>query len=252
MRHLIGCAVAGALCWGAAFAQAPAPSQDTRWTRVAASTVPAEPWEVYRISDTENVFVFRWSGYQSMFVVTPEGVLARDPMSQPQPGRLNLNIAKRYVEEIKRITSAPIKYLVYSHHHFDHAVGGKAFKAEGATVISHRRARQYHEQLGHAEVVPADEVVGDEGRTIVVGGTIVQLVYVGRNHSDNMLVVYLPKERIIHTVDFIGLDWRPTYHSGMADHHLFEWITSMQRVLQMDWDILITGHRYSNRLGKQE
>jgi hypothetical protein len=48
---------------------------------------------------------------QAMFVVTPAGVIATDPISYGRP-----QAAKTYVEEIQKITKAPIKYLIYSHH----------------------------------------------------------------------------------------------------------------------------------------
>src|SRR5262249_18017655 len=67
---------------------------------------------------TDNVYVFRYGGHQSMFIVTPDGVIATDPISQRRP-------AKPYIDAIEAVTKAPIKYVVYSHSHFDHIAGGK-------------------------------------------------------------------------------------------------------------------------------
>ena len=64
------------------------------------------------------------------------GVIATDPISYGRP-----QAAKAYLEEIRKITKAPIKYLIYSHHHYDHIAGGKPFKDAGATVIAHRAPR---------------------------------------------------------------------------------------------------------------
>src|SRR6266545_4418184 len=60
---------------------------------------------------TDNVHVFRYVGHQSMFVVTPEGVIATDPIAYLRP-----QAAKTYIEEIQKITKAPIRYVIYSHH----------------------------------------------------------------------------------------------------------------------------------------
>src|SRR3712207_8399283 len=54
--------------------------------------------------------------------------------------------AVTYVDEIKKITQAPIRYLIYSHHHFDHIAGGKPFKDAGATIIAHKRAKERSEE----------------------------------------------------------------------------------------------------------
>jgi glyoxylase-like metal-dependent hydrolase (beta-lactamase superfamily II) len=47
-----------------------------------------------------------------------------------------------YVDEIKKVTAKPIKYVIYSTIHFDHIAGGKPFKDAGATVLAHTRAKE--------------------------------------------------------------------------------------------------------------
>src|SRR6476661_6400358 len=84
---------------------------------------------------TDNVYIFRYGGHQSMFVVTPAGVIATDPIGERRPA------AKAYIEEIQKITKAPIKYVIYSHSHYDHIAGGKPFKDLGAVFIAHRNAQ---------------------------------------------------------------------------------------------------------------
>ena len=68
---------------------------------------------------TDNVYIFRYGGHQSMFIVTPAGVIATDPISERRP-------AKPYIDAIQAVTKTPIKYVVYSHSHFDHIAGGDA------------------------------------------------------------------------------------------------------------------------------
>jgi hypothetical protein len=57
-----------------------------------------------KVEGTENVYIFRYQNHQSMFVVTPAGVIATDPISYGRP-----QAAKAYVDEIQKITKAPIK-----------------------------------------------------------------------------------------------------------------------------------------------
>ena len=83
-----------------------------------------------KVEGTENVYIFRYGGHQSMFIVTPAGVIATDPISQRRP-------AKPYIDAIQAVTKAPIKYVIYSHSHFDHIAGGKPFKDLGATFVAH-------------------------------------------------------------------------------------------------------------------
>src|SRR5262245_61047655 len=79
-----------------------------------------------KVDGAPNVYMFRYVRHQAMFVVTPEGVIATDPIGLRRPA------AKAYIEEIRKITNAPIKYVIYSHSHFDHIAGGQPFKDLGA------------------------------------------------------------------------------------------------------------------------
>jgi glyoxylase-like metal-dependent hydrolase (beta-lactamase superfamily II) len=188
-----------------------------------------------KVEGTENVYIFRYQNHQSMFVVTPAGVIATDPISYGRP-----QAAKAYVDEIQKITKAPIKYLIYSHHHYDHIAGGKPFKEAGATVIAHKRAKERLAVLKGLDVVIPDETV-DNKRTITLGGTTLELHYLGRNHSDSSLVMFLPKEKIIFAVDFNALGSVPS-RLAVNDSYPIEWEASLKKTLALNWERMIPGH----------
>src|SRR5436190_11536115 len=144
--------------------------------------------ETKKVDGTEGVYIFRNGGHQSMFIVTPQGVIATDPIAYGRPTG-----GQTYVDEIKKVTDKPIKYLIYSHHHFDHIAGGKPFKDAGATVIAHKRAKERLAPLGDPNTVLPDETFDDK-KTIQLGGTTLELSYHGLNHSDSNIVMRLPKE----------------------------------------------------------
>jgi glyoxylase-like metal-dependent hydrolase (beta-lactamase superfamily II) len=186
-----------------------------------------------KVEGTENVYIFRYENHQSMFVVTKAGVIATDPISLRRPA------AKAYIEEIRKITQAPIKYVIYSHAHYDHIAGGKPFKDLGATFIAHKNAKARIVELKPADVVVPDQVV-DKQKTIDLGGTKLELFYVGKNHSDSTLVMRLPKEKIIFTVDWIPLG--AIQFREMADTYIPDIEEGLKKVIAMDWDKLIAGH----------
>ena len=205
--------IAGALA-GPALAQAPTPS----------------PFATTKVTD--NVYIFRYGNHQSMFVVTPAGVIATDPISERRP-------AKPYIDAIQAVTKAPIKYVIYSHSHFDHVAGGQPFKELGAVFVAHRNARDRIAALKPPDVVIPDQAVEGK-RNVALGGTTLELNYVGRNHSDSTLVMRLPKEKIVFTVDWIpiqGIQFR-----GMADTYVPDIEDSLKKVIAMDWETLIPGH----------
>ncbi len=240
-RVTIAAGAALALAAGVAIAQQPAPQQPP------AQAAPARPAiQTYKVDGTEGVYVFRNVGHQAMFVVTADGVIVTDPVAYGRP-----NGGQQYLDEIRKVTDKPVRYVIYSHHHYDHIAGGKVFKDAGATFIAHERAAMRLRMLGDPHTVLPDETVGDRGRTITLGGTTLELTYHGLNHSDSTLVMRLPKERIVFIVDTIPVGTVPG--RGMIDMYPLETEAFMKQVLALDWDRLIPGHPApGDRLGTKK
>lgn len=200
----------------------------------AAQAQQPPPFETKRVEGTENVYVFRYGNHQAMFVVTRDGVIATDPIGYGRPQAVTT-----YIDEIKKVTDKPIKYLIYSHHHFDHIAGGKPFKDAGARIIAHRRAK---ERLAIIQdpATPLPDEVFDKRRVINLGGTTLELTYLGLNHSDSTIVMRLPQEKILFAVDFLPVGQVPG--RGMIDFYPLEAEQSIKQVLAMDWQQLIPGH----------
>jgi glyoxylase-like metal-dependent hydrolase (beta-lactamase superfamily II) len=215
--------------------------------RALAQQAPAPappPFATRKLSDT--VYLFRYGGHQSIFVVTPDGVIATDPIGYLRPPAV-----RTYIDEIRKVTQAPIKYVVYSHHHYDHIAGGRPFKELGATFVAHRNAKTRLEALKYADAVIPDEVV-DEERVLELGGVRMELRFVGRNHSDNSLVMLLPKDKLLFTVDFIPIE--ALQFRDMPDGFLPDWFDSLDRVIALPgWDQMVPGHPYAGgRFGTRD
>jgi len=191
--------------------------------------------ETKKVDGTDNVYVFRNGNHQAMFVVTLDGVIATDPVAYGRP-----NGGQQYVDAIKKVTDKPIKFLIYSHHHFDHIAGGKAFKDAGATIVAHQRAKERLAVLQDPHTPLPDQTVTDQGHTISLGGTQVELKFVGLNHSDSTLVMLLPKEKIVFVVDLIPVGSMPG--RGLIDFYPLEAEDSIKKIIAMDWERLIPGH----------
>jgi glyoxylase-like metal-dependent hydrolase (beta-lactamase superfamily II) len=205
-----------------------------------AQQAAAPPFATSKVTD--NVYIFRYGNHQSMFIITPAGVIASDPISERRP-------AKPYIDAIQAVTKARIKYVIYSHSHFDHIAGGKPFKDLGATFVAHANAKARIAALKPDDVVIPDQAV-DGKKNVTLGGTTLELNYVGKNHSDNTLVMRLPKEKIIFTVDWIpveGIQFR-----GMADTYIPDIEEGLKKVIAMDWETLIPGHPRAGRQTNRE
>jgi glyoxylase-like metal-dependent hydrolase (beta-lactamase superfamily II) len=137
-------------------------------------------------------------------------------------GPLNQQRSLAVIAEVKStFPNKPIRYLVNTHNHFDHLGGVRTFVAEGATVITDDRNRNFYQrvvlapqsrtlqpdrlsQRPFAPTGPGQLQVQTftDHYTITDGNQTIELHHVdGLNHSDNMLVAYLPKEKILINAD---------------------------------------------------
>ena len=176
-----------------------------------------------------EVYRFRNQNHYSVFAVTPAGVIATDPINADAARWLKAEIAQRF--------NQPVRYVVYSHDHADHISGGEVF-ADTAMVMAHENAKAAI--IGERRPTAVPQVTFSDRMTIELGGTVLELVHVGKNHSDNSLVMRFPRERILFAVDFIPVN---SYaFRDFPDAYMPDWIESLRRVEAMDFDVLAPGH----------
>jgi glyoxylase-like metal-dependent hydrolase (beta-lactamase superfamily II) len=206
----------------------------TPWTQ-AQTQAPAPPVrEITQIAG--EIYRFRNNNHYAIFAVTPAGIIATDPINAEAAQWLKTELHKRF--------SQPVKYLIYSHDHADHISGGQVF-ADTAIVVAHEHAKTAIVHEKRPTAVP--QVTFSERLSIELGGTVVELQYVGRNHSDNSIVMRFPKERLLFAVDFIPVE--AVAFRDFPDAYIEDWIESLKRVEQLDFDTLAPGH---GPLGKKE
>jgi len=185
----------------------------------------------------EDVHLFRHQSHQSIFIITSKGVIVTDP--------INFDAATWLKAKIKTLTDQPVRYVIYSHDHADHITGGTVF-AETATFVSHWAARR--EILnGSRPETPVPELTFSDRMFIDLGGKQVELIYTGKNHSDNSLVVLLPQDKLIFAVDFIPVE--TVAYRTMRNDYPDDWIESLNKVEQLDFEILVPGH---GKIGRKE
>jgi glyoxylase-like metal-dependent hydrolase (beta-lactamase superfamily II) len=111
------------------------------------------------------------------------------------------------------VPSKPIRYVVNSHHHFDHSGGVRAFAGEGIAVITHESNRAFFEKTLAAPATLKPDHMAKSGRKPVVegvrdrrvltdGARTVEIHHIAGNaHADGLLMVYLPKEKLLSQAD---------------------------------------------------
>ena len=112
----------------------------------------------------KNVYAFKNNqGFviNSMFIVTSKGVIAIEPYNSLH--------ARKFIKAIRTVTQQPIKYLLISHNHYDHARGGKVFSDEGATEIAHQEAADYMEEHPSNDLYLPDRTWRGKKQTLCLG-----------------------------------------------------------------------------------
>jgi glyoxylase-like metal-dependent hydrolase (beta-lactamase superfamily II) len=187
------------------------------------------------------------------FVITREGVVVVDALGTPALGRA-------LVAAIRKVTSQPIRRVILTHYHADHAYGLEALEAAGAEIWAHqdgraflgseeaeRRLEQRRRDLApwfdaRTRLVPADRWVAGHA-SFELGGVRFEVVPLGPAHSPEDLMVVLPEEGVLFSGDLIFAGRLPFV--GEADSR--RWLAAIDRLLERRPRLLVSGHGPASR-----
>ena len=190
--------------------------------------VPGTGYVLDEIAD--GVFWISDGTYQTMFVVTDEGVIAVDA-----PPTLGHNILRA----IDRVTKKPVTHVIYSHHHSDH-VGAMSIYPERAPRYAQRATAQRLELLADpGRPVPTE--VFDDTLTIDAGDHTLHLDYPGPNHCEGNSFIYAPNQRVLMLVDVIFPGWVPFSNLALSAY-IPGFIQLHEQALTYEFDHLVSGH----------
>ena len=153
---------------------------------------------------------------------------------------------------IAGLGASPVKYLVNTHWHFDHAGGNEPFGRAGAIIVAQTRVR---DRLAAGGLVagnaspPAPKealpvVTYDHGMTFHLNGDTIDVVHTGGGHTDGDSVIYWRKANVLHTGDMMmkgaGFPFVDLSSGGNVQHL----IVSLDQMISMtDADtVVIPGH----------
>jgi glyoxylase-like metal-dependent hydrolase (beta-lactamase superfamily II) len=201
------------------------------------------PIKVHRLRG--NVSVLQGSGGNIAVLTGPDGKLLVDAgITASRP---------RITEALASLSPDPIKHLINTHWHFDHADGNEWLHSEGAAILSHQNTRKHLAMPQRVEdwdfdfpplkssAVPTD--VFETDRTVSINGTTLALKYYGPAHTDGDISVAFAGADILHTGDTFWNGIYPfiDYSTG---GHIDGMIRASDANLAMTTDktIIIPGH----------
>lgn len=214
-------------------------------------------------------------------ILLGDGVLVVDTHSKP-------SAARALIEQIKKITPQPVKYVVNTHFHWDHWQGNEAYPSSwpaGIEVVSSQATRDNIQRIGIPRIkyeigampreieklksdleqaASAEQKVAirknlaqaeaylaelkmmhvtlptmtfDRSLILHRSARTVQILWLGRGHTDGDVYVFLPKEKVLVTGDAMH-GWTPF----MGDSYPYDWIQTLDAAEKLDFEYVIGGH----------
>ena len=221
------------------------------------------------------------TGSNNVAIIGSRDVLVVDTGTTPAA-------ARAFIEDLKLVTTKPVRYVVNTHFHYDHTDGNQVYAGK-ADIIAHdfvkqaiqtmdvlhrepyqtsqlvnvpRRIDDLTKQMASAKDAATKQTLGQqlkvaqEGfeqlkelkptppnvtystkKVLDLGGREVQLLFLGRGHTNGDTVVFLPKEKIVATGDLME-----SQIAYMGDAQFSEWITTLDALKKLDFNTDLPGH----------
>jgi glyoxylase-like metal-dependent hydrolase (beta-lactamase superfamily II) len=189
---------------------------------------------------TDNMIHFRGGSGGNHFgtiLVTDEGIVLADTIDPESATWLRNELKKRF--------DVPVKYLIYSHGHYDHVGGSNIFKEDGAIIVAHENAekdlmaQEEESQWVTKRNIAMPEVTFSDEFTIKIGGKNVHLVYLGPGHSSSLIAVHYVEDKTAHVVDAANIG-QVGYRKLGGDTKLY--VEQLKKAQMLDFDVIIPGH----------
>ena len=164
----------------------------------------------------------------STFLIGDRGILVVDTGLNAEEGR-------KLRAEIRKVSPAPVRWIVNTHYHPDHR-GGNSVVGPDAIIISTAFTRSKAETPPKENFV--NEIVGPNGLVLHLAGHEVRIYHPGPAHTQGDLVVYFPDEQTIATGDLFLTNSCP----AMDDGDMENWVAALDHMLALPVEHIVPGH----------
>jgi cyclase len=223
------------------------------WSVYTQTAKPPGPLQTEPVKG--DLYMVSGEGGNVAMYTTSEGVVLVDDMFD----RNHADI----LAQIKSVTNQPLRYVINTHQHDDHAGGGLKMLPI-AEVIAHKNVRAnladlkrpyYEDTPGTPIGLP--RITFSQELAVNLGGKEVRAHYYGRGHTSGDAVIYFPELKVIHTGDLFlaprpggrgNTSARPRppgvpiYVDYVQGGSFLDWSKTMDEMLKLDFDTVIPGH----------
>ncbi len=203
---------------------------------------------VYAYVDVKNASVSNSFGANAGVIVGTKGVVVVDTLISAKEG-------KRLLADLRAVTDKPVRYVVDTHSHLDHALGNCVFEDLGAVIVAHSETTremaatgdkllQYAREFGIKDPdlegtrVAYPELSFSGGLRIDPGGEVIELLRIAPSHTGGSTMVYLPGKKVLFAGDVLFTN----FHPYMGEGDLDGWLKTLDAILALDVDAIVPGH----------
>ncbi len=169
-------------------------------------------------------------------IIGDDAVMIVDAQATPR-------MAEKVIEEIRKVTDKPIKYVVLSHYHAVRVLGASAYGAEqiimsdrAGAMVEERGQEDWDSEFqrfprlfqGHESIpgLTRPTLTFNDRMTVYMGKRRVDLMHLGRAHTAGDIVAWVPDEQVMFTGDIVE------YHSACycGDGHFADWGNTLDAI----------------------
>jgi cyclase len=183
-------------------------------------------WKIKMLTD--DIGIFTEKGGTIAFLLTKKGIVVVDAQFPDTAGHL--------IEELKKKSKKPFKYLINTHHHGDHTAGNVAFKNLAEHVVAHVNSKANQLRVAAEQKTAADKfhvpdlTFGEEGWSTKVNKETIKAYYFGAGHTNGDAMIHFEKANIVHMGDLV-FNRRHPYVDKTAGANIANWIVLLDKAI---------------------
>lgn len=187
----------------------------------------ADPaWKIKMLTD--DIGIFTEKGGTILFHLNKRGIVVVDSQFPDTAGHL--------IEELKKKSKKPFKFLINTHHHGDHTGGNIAFKGIAEHVVAHENSKANQLKSAADQKLTVDKfhvpdmTFGDSGWSEKLKKERVSAYYFGAGHTNGDAMIHFEKANIVHMGDLV-FNRRHPYVDKTAGADMGNWIKVLDKAM---------------------